>query len=1031
MVKKPDSAKVTREKEILETEVTPALVWLAKHQLSDGHWSLQHYGDLCKDKSCTGPGDVSADVGATAMGLLPFLAAGQTHISRGKYKEHIAKGIDWLIKNQQPDGNLAKDAAQTMNSHLRPAPIWVTNMKGVTLGLPMMYSHGLATIALCEAYGLSGDRRVGMAAQGGVNFILNAQNTADGGWRDNPKDAADTSVVGWQVMALKSAHMAGLNVGGSVFSGASKWLDSVAVHDGTEYAYQPGNGSSNTMTAVGLLCRQYLGAKRDNPMLVGGMAYLLNHLPDEDFSNIYYWYYATQVMHNMSGYEWDTWNRKMRDLLVHTQVCNVDQCANGSWAPEKDAWGKHGGRIMTTSLSCLTLEIYYRYLPLFKPEAGGQNFVLRACQPQTVEIGRTFNVTMTVENAGIWRGKLRYSLGPDAPVGSTIGAETGVFTWTPAESQKPGKYDVTVFVAAPDGRETQAAFAVTVIRPFLVDIGQGVKLEMVLIPAGQFLMGSPDSAKDAGGDEKPQHRVRITRPFYLCKYPVTQEQWVAVMGSNPSHHEGPKNPVECVTWDDSQQFVGRLNERFGRLHHGHVLAVEGEFRLPTEAQWEYACRAGSTTRFCYGNDVSALGDYAWYAANSGGKTHPVGEKKSNAWGLYDMHGNVWEWCQDWYDGTYYVNSPTDDPPGPATGSNRAIRGGCYADGTDYCLSAKRRDFTFKSTVLYFFMGLRVALVSAAKPVSLDGLKAAVDLPSLSKGANDVVSLGKLDLDPKEVLEIKLLGGNTVAKGNPKFELQKDGDGATPGWSVQMARKDKDPVKIARVCREGSEWKIQWAVEVKDKATLDKATLLRYCGLQFSCEKKTHFIALTKPKTVMPLLIHGGRTTLSREFPLPDPSVLRLQILPLDKSMPKHEIKILEAKDLARATRAKPAEPVPGNKVPVRGQVIVVFTEEKSLHVVSVGFDARGRYVQLQAGLEWLSRDGTDVAVHLIRENESIPFRVYADLSEKDDEASPKVVIFQSGGEIERPGIERPNKKAAKGNKSKGRVTPDSEELDLK
>ena len=206
-----------------------------------------------------------------------------------------------------------------------------------------------------------------------MNFILAAQNVADGGWRYNPGDAGDTSVVGWQLMALKSAHMAGLNVGGSVFALTSKWLDSVAVNKGTEYSYVPGQGPAPTMTSVGLLCRQYLGAKREDPMLTGGMAYLLKNLPDDSIAtNIYYWYYATQVMHNMSGYEWDTWNRKMRDLLVRTQVRNVDQCANGSWAPEKDAWSHpYGGRVMQTSLSCLTLEIYYRYLPLFKSEAGG------------------------------------------------------------------------------------------------------------------------------------------------------------------------------------------------------------------------------------------------------------------------------------------------------------------------------------------------------------------------------------------------------------------------------------------------------------------------------------------------------------------------------------------------------------------------------------------------------------------------------------------------------------------------------------
>ncbi len=326
--------------------VNAALVWLANHQLSDGSWSLQHYSDRCTDRTCTGVGEISADAGATAMGLLPFLGAGQTHMSKGIYKEHVRRGIQWLIRQQQPDGNLAKGSPQ------------------------MMYSHGLATIALSEAFGMTGDREAGRAAQAAVNFILAAQNANDGGWRYNPGEPGDTSVVGWQLMALKSAHMAGLNVSGSVFSGASKWLDSVALHDGAEYAYQPGQGPAATMTSVGLLCRQYLGAKRDSRMLSGGMAYLLNHMPDEAFPNIYYWYYATQVMHNMYGSEWDAWNRKIRELLVRTQIRNVDQCANGSWAPEKDAWGRRGGRLMQTSLSTLTLEVYYRYMPLFKADTS-------------------------------------------------------------------------------------------------------------------------------------------------------------------------------------------------------------------------------------------------------------------------------------------------------------------------------------------------------------------------------------------------------------------------------------------------------------------------------------------------------------------------------------------------------------------------------------------------------------------------------------------------------------------------------------
>ncbi|MGO8691187.1 MAG: formylglycine-generating enzyme family protein [Thermoguttaceae bacterium] len=198
-----------------------------------------------------------------------------------------------------------------------------------------------------------------------------------------------------------------------------------------------------------------------------------------------------------------------------------------------------------------------------------------------------------------------------------------------------------------------------------VDLGGGVKTELVLIPAGEFKMGSPDSDKDAYHDEEPQHRVRITKPFYLGKYLITQEQWEAVMGSNPSGFKGAKNPVEHVSWDDCQKFLERLNGKIGG----------GKFSLPTEAQWEYACRAGSTTRYCFGDDPSQLGDYAWYDKNSGSKTHPVGEKKPNAWGLYEMHGSVWEWCEDWYNDGYYRKSPRDDPTGPTTGWLRVDRGG--------------------------------------------------------------------------------------------------------------------------------------------------------------------------------------------------------------------------------------------------------------------------------------------------------------------------------------------------------------------
>ena len=190
-----------------------------------------------------------------------------------------------------------------------------------------------------------------------------------------------------------------------------------------------------------------------------------------------------------------------------------------------------------------------------------------------------------------------------------------------------------------------------------------IGVELVLIPAGAFLMGADARA----ANEKPPHRVRISRPFYLSKYEVTQEQWQAVMGNNPSEFKGKNNPVEQVSWEDAQEFIRRLNEK-----EGH-----GRYRLPTEAEWEYAARAGTTSVWSFGDDADQLGQYAWYLDNSAETTHPVGQKKPNAWGLYDMHGNVFEWVQDWYGENYYASSPSADPSGPSFGYSRVQRGGCW------------------------------------------------------------------------------------------------------------------------------------------------------------------------------------------------------------------------------------------------------------------------------------------------------------------------------------------------------------------
>jgi len=173
---------------------------------------------------------------------------------------------------------------------------------------------------------------------------------------------------------------------------------------------------------------------------------------------------------------------------------------------------------------------------------------------------------------------------------------------------------------------------------------------------------------DGPDDEQPLHTVHISKPFYLGRYEVTQGQWQIIMEHNRSRFQGDATlPVERVSWEDVQEFLPRLNAKEGT----------STYRLPTEAEWEYAARAGTTTVYSFGNDARQLGEYAWYRKNSGDQTHPVGQKKPNAWGLYDMHGNVWEWVQDWY-GAYSAGAVVD-PAGPSAGSDRVRRGGSWYD----------------------------------------------------------------------------------------------------------------------------------------------------------------------------------------------------------------------------------------------------------------------------------------------------------------------------------------------------------------
>ena len=249
-----------------------------------------------------------------------------------------------------------------------------------------------------------------------------------------------------------------------------------------------------------------------------------------------------------------------------------------------------------------------------------------------------------------------------------------------------------------------------------VDLGGGVKLDLVWCPAGEFMMGSPSTEEDRDDDER-QHRVRLTKGFWLGKYEVTQEQWERVMGSNPSRFKGARNPVEQVSWEGCQRFVEELNKRVQRTEDGGRKAV---FRLPTEAEWEYACRAGTSMRFSFGDSDADLWRYGNYCdrANTSGyswqdkthndghdKTAPMGSFRPNAWGLHDMHGNVWEWCQDWY-GSYPTGTVTD-PAGPGSGSSRVFRGGCWFTLARSCRSAVRS--MLSPDIRDFILGLRLAM----------------------------------------------------------------------------------------------------------------------------------------------------------------------------------------------------------------------------------------------------------------------------------------------------------------------------------
>ena len=332
-----------------EAAVASGMKWLTNHQMADGSWSFEHsrHSD-CKGQ-CSQDGSFTAcPTGATGLALLAFLGGGHTH-QKGDYQKQVKRAVDFLIKSGRPTET-------------------GLDLRGKITANEGMYVQGLCTIALCECAAMTKDSRVRKAAEGAIDFIVKAQNPKDGGWRYGPGDPGDTSVVGWQVMALKSGFNAKLKFSPQAFKGAEVYLKRAQAEGGSQYVYDPAvekPAPTPTMTAVGLLCRMYLGWDHKNKKLADGVEYLDKIKPQPN--NMYFNYYATQVMHHWGGEEWTRWNEVMRDQLVRTQHPLKDGHLSGSW-DIADPHGGGGGRLYMTCLSVMTLEVYYRHLPMYSRE---------------------------------------------------------------------------------------------------------------------------------------------------------------------------------------------------------------------------------------------------------------------------------------------------------------------------------------------------------------------------------------------------------------------------------------------------------------------------------------------------------------------------------------------------------------------------------------------------------------------------------------------------------------------------------------
>ena len=331
-----------------EAAVSAALKWLADNQTAEGRWRASNHGagrEVMVDGQDRRGAGAKADVGISSLALLAFLASGDTHL-RGPHAVTVRRGLEYLLRMQGANGSIFGEATQ----------------------YEQMYCHAMATFALGEAYAMTGDQRLQPALRRAVGYCVSAQDAASGGWRYEPGQSGDTSQLGWQVMALKSAELGGLKMPEETRQGMIRFLKSVASgKSGGLASYRPGQRESRAMTAEALVCRQFLGMSRDNPAGAEAGDYLLTEVPGHGTTNLYYWYYATLGMYQLQGPRWERWNEALQSNLLGTQ--RSDGAFKGSWDPDP-LWGAYGGRVYSTALSALCLEVYYRFLPLYVEAAG-------------------------------------------------------------------------------------------------------------------------------------------------------------------------------------------------------------------------------------------------------------------------------------------------------------------------------------------------------------------------------------------------------------------------------------------------------------------------------------------------------------------------------------------------------------------------------------------------------------------------------------------------------------------------------------